>query len=68
MSCIYLFIFLICFVSVWNWFRRNRIEVAVSETKPGLHNLPVEAAAWLKLFQKQNAHLLTSPEVRFLLD
>lgn len=37
--------------------------MAVSETKPGFYNLPVEAAAWLNYFQKQNAHILSSPEV-----
>ncbi|XP_075215925.1 mitochondrial ribosomal protein S29 isoform X2 [Lycorma delicatula] len=49
---------------VWNWYRRNLTEVVPSDTKEGLYNLPVEAATWLKYFQKQNAHILSSPDLR----
>ncbi|KAL1140536.1 hypothetical protein AAG570_000466, partial [Ranatra chinensis] len=48
---------------VWNWFRNNRIEVVYSQSHPGLFDLPIVSANWLKHFQSQNSHLLKNNDL-----
>lgn len=52
------------FVIVTYWYKDAK-EVANSKTKEGLIDLPIDAAAWLVNFKKQNAAILARTDVRF---
>lgn len=53
---------------VWDWFRNNRTDVSNSELQPGLIDLPVLSAAWLKHFQSQNSNLLAEDDIKLSKD